>query len=54
MYKRINAFNNGNATAVFVNPTSNLLNKGIFTNPNAGMPLMLYLGKTYDNIYPND
>lgn len=41
----ISLFNNSNANCVFVNPTSDILNRTIFGNAMAGLPLTIYCGK---------
>ena len=41
----IHDFNFSNPSAVFLSATSNLVNKHIFQNPAAALPLTLYIGK---------
>lgn len=40
-------FNFSNPAAVFMNATSNLLNKSIFLNSAAALPLTLFIGTFY-------
>lgn len=47
----MNVFNNSNPSAVFVNATSDLLNKHMFTNPAAGLTLTLYIGSHFVYIF---
>lgn len=42
----INDFNYGNSSAVFLNATSNIVNKHIFQNEAAALPLTLYVGQS--------
>jgi hypothetical protein len=41
----MNLFNNINTNCSFINATSDLLNKQIFTNALAGLPLTVFVGK---------
>ena len=43
----IHDFNFSNPAAVFMNATSSLLNKDIFNNPAAALPLTVYIGELY-------
>ncbi len=41
----ISVFNTNNTNSCFVNPTSDLLNRHIFSNAHAGLPLTIFVGK---------
>jgi hypothetical protein len=41
----ISLFNANNTNSCFINPTSDFLNRTIFTNAQAGLNLTLYIGK---------